>query len=50
MNFDYELIADKGKHERAMNGINEDLSWINNVIPNVSSRLLQQSTPAHLNY
>ena len=50
MFFDYELIGDNGKHARTINVLNEDLSCINNVFPNVALRLLQQSTPAHLNY
>ena len=47
---DYELIADNGKHARAMNDINEDSSCVNNVFLTVALRSLQQSKPTHLNY
>ena len=33
MHFDYELIADNGKHTRTINGLNEDLSFIKNIFP-----------------
>ena len=48
--FDYELIADNGKCTRTKKNLNEDLSHVNNVFPNVALSLLQQSTPTYLNY
>ena len=44
------MIADNDKYTRTINCLNEDLSYINNVFPNVALRLLQQSTPIYLNY
>ena len=41
MNFNCELIADNGKHARTKNGLNEDLSHVNNVFLTVASRLLE---------
>ena len=50
MCFDYEVITDNGKHARTTNGLNDDSSHIDNVLPNVALRASQQSTPTHLIY